>query len=471
MRQFTPQGEQWFAYGGDFGDVPNDGSFCIDGLVSPDRVPGPGLLELKKVLEPVLVEAVDLADGRFRVTNRYAFLTLAHLDITWQVTSDTGLVAQGMLPASGIAPGTSGEMTIPIGWSASARGRQRWLDIVFTTASECDWAPRGHEVARTQFTLSQATLPTHCPNKRGVMPVSVSRNRFELTAVGEDTSTLVNLERGTIDTVAFHNAPLLVEGPRYHVWRAPTDNDKPYVEAWKRAGLHAVQARCEMADWTSDASELVLEARHILAGPSHMPAFRAKQHVTLNGSGVIIVTTTLETLAKLEMLPRIGITLTLPSQFNRLAWCGLGPHENYPDRDRSARMGVWKSTVEEAMVERIMPQENGARGGVQWVSLTNPRGPGLLAASTTPLWMSAQRYTSADLTAAMHTTDLVPRDQVILNLDVAMCGLGTASCGPGPLEQYQLKPGTFTFTVALLPYSQNDREPGSLARDLLTGRV
>ncbi len=466
MRQITPDGREWFAYGGDFGDTPHDGSFCIDGLVSPDRIPGPGLIELKKVLEPVLVEPIDLAAGRLKLTNRYAFLSLAHLDISWKVTSERGIEGQGILPCSGLAPGSTGDITVPIDDVAAVHQRQCWLDVVFTTSAESSWAPRGFEIARTQWVLSAATPPEGTTLGRANRPMAVTVAEKFAIASGAGFHARFNLEKGTVDDYSYQNTPLLLEGPRYHVWRAPTDNDKPYVEAWRNAGLHSAVARAARVDWDVEKDTFRLSAEHVLAGPSHMPAFSAKQQVMLMGSGVIIVTTALETLAKLEMLPRVGITLTLPVQYNRLAWCGLGPHENYPDRDRSARMGAWKSTVEEAMVERIMPQENGARGGVQWVSLTNGRGTGLIAASTTPLWMSAQRYTSADLTAAMHTTELVRRDEVILNLDVAMCGLGTASCGPGPLEQYQLKPGTFQFTVALMPFNQSDWAPQDLASEL-----
>jgi hypothetical protein len=156
--------------------------------------------------------------------------------------------------------------------------------------------------------------------------------------------------------------------------------------------------------------------------------------------------------------------LSLPAGLDRFAWYGRGPHESYSDRKESAPVGVYRGTVQEQFMPYIMPQENGNKTDVRWAAVTDARGMGLLAVGMPLLNVSAHHYALEDLTCARHTYELVPRKETFLYLDHAQAGLGSQSCGPGPLPQYLLEPQETTFTVRLQPFSGDAISPMSLSR-------
>ena len=164
---------------------------------------------------------------------------------------------------------------------------------------------------------------------------------------------------------------------------------------------------------------------------------------SLYGSGDLLIENTVEASPQLPPLPRMGLTLSLPGGFERFSWFGRGPHENYIDRKSGAAVGLYRGTVDEQHVPYILPQENGNKTEVRWLTLTNGSGLGLLAVGMPLMEASASHYTSHDLYRAFHTHELTRREEIILNLDDRQCGLGGASCGPGTLPQYLIQPGRF----------------------------
>ena len=164
IRQRTADGEEWFAYGGDFGDQPNDGNFCLNGLISPDREPHPGLWEYKKILEPVTVEPVNLATGEVKITNRRDFTDLSDLAISWEVTADGQAVQSGTLPSLSLRPGESAIVRVPLAPIAPQPATDYWLMIRFALAAPTRYAPAGHEVAWAQF-----ALPAEAEDRKSVV--------------------------------------------------------------------------------------------------------------------------------------------------------------------------------------------------------------------------------------------------------------------------------------------------------------
>jgi beta-galactosidase/beta-glucuronidase len=244
FRRVTPEGKIWWAYGGDFGDEPNDGNFCLNGLVAPDRTPHPALWEYKKLLEPVRVEAVNLAQGQLRVHNRYHRCSLAHLELDWRLEVD-GLPCQaGTLPPLATLPGKHDEIRIPFAADRLPDGREFWLTLRFCHAAATPWAPAGHEVAWAQFRVAG-------PSPEPCTAVQVAGG---VVAAGDDSGSLVQLAAGNI-TATFDRhtgqltsyrlgeRDLLVRGPVLHFWRAPTDNDEglwgldKMAIRWRDAGL------------------------------------------------------------------------------------------------------------------------------------------------------------------------------------------------------------------------------------------
>jgi beta-galactosidase len=169
----------------------------------------------------------------------------------------------------------------------------------------------------------------------------------------------------------------------------------------------------------------------------------------------------------LSPLPRLGVRLVLPGEYEQFAWYGRGPQETYPDRERGARMGLYRSTVHDQFVPYVTPQEHGNKTGVRWAALTDEHGFGLLAVGQPTLNVSAHHYTAHDLAQARHTHELRPRQDVFLNLDLAQSGLGSESCGPGVLPQYQLDEPVYRYRLRLRPLSGATDSPVELSKQVL----
>jgi beta-galactosidase len=267
---------------------------------------------------------------------------------------------------------------------------------------------------------------------------------------------------------------LLAEGPRLNAWRAPTDNDglKAYPErtdkllaAWLAAGLNRLELRSTILSLGQPEPQVVrFEVKTVAQAPGCPVAFEQRQVYTIYSSGDILIENSITADQSLPPLPRIGLTMQLPAGFEQFSWYGRGPHENYVDRNAGAAVGLYHSTVEMQYVPYIMPQENGNKTAVRWLTLANEAGIGLLAAGSLPLEAGVSHYTADDLYRAFHTNELARRTEVILNLDYRQCGLGGASCGPGTLPQYLIQPGAFEFTVRLRPFMVGDEEPVRLSR-------
>jgi len=455
VRQVTPGGVAWFAYGGDFGDEPNDGNFCIDGLCFPDRVPYPGLLEYKNVLEPVWVEAADLSAGQVTLHNRYEFISLAHLQGAWQVRQDGDLVAEGLLPDLDLEPHGTAAVTLPYHLPPPAPGATYWLNLIFTLRADTSWAEAGHVVATAQFELPIPRRPApvlRLVDMPGLHVQPVGRAGL-VTVTGEDFELSFDTERGGLDRWSFRGAELLERGPRLNFWRAPTDNDVNIAKDWLAVGLDRLVPsvrRCQQM--SQGASAVVFEVDLVLAAYARRPAFAASQRYTLYGSGDLLIETHLRPLSALPVLPRIGLQLGVPARFDRLAWYGRGPHECYADRQESARVGVHAGRVHDQYVPYVRPQDYGNKAEVRWAALTDARGLGMAAlAPAAGPWLqtSAQEYSTEDLTRARHTFELQPCGHIVWNLDHLQAGLGSNSCGPGPLPQYLIQPVERRFALRL----------------------
>ena len=467
IRQRTESGEEWFAYGGDFGDEPNDGNFCIDGLSFPDRTPHSGLIEYKKIIEPVHVELLDPMAGRVRVVNRHDFASLSHLEGVWSLAKDGEVMQQGMLPALDAPAGGAVELTLPLERREPEAGCTYWLNLSFALARDALWAPRGHEVAWAQFELPAKTEAPRILLSR--MPaISVADSETEIAISGDDFRLIFSRWEGTIGCWEWQGLRLLTRGPRLNVWRAPTDNDVHIARRWREAGLDRLQHRVDrVAVIRSLARAAQVEVESVLSAYSRRPAFRCRYVWTIYGSGDVLIETTVTPAGGLPNLPRIGLQLRMPGSFDRFTWYGRGPHESYVDRKESARVSLYAGTVQEQYVPYIMPQENGNKSDTRWAAVTNAQGMGLLAIGLPLLNVSAHHYTPEDFTRAMHTYELARRDETILHLDHAHCGLGSNSCGPGPLNAYLLKPEKMSFSLRLRPLASEIMSPMRLAREEL----
>ncbi len=445
--------QPFFAYGGDFGDQPNDGNFCIDGLTTPEHDPHTGLIELKKIYQPLLAE--HLGGGRVRITNRNHFTDLSWLDGVWRLCRDGAAVRSDDLAPLDIAPGASREFELDLG-DLSANGDWQ-LELLFTLRRDTLWASRGFLVAREQFAIKAATTrPLHAA---ALAPIDVSLIEGDAMVTGREFAALFSLDTGRMEWFEFQGQPMISTAVEPNLWRAPIDNDRNVMEQWKRAGLDRLQARVvEAAFEQPSPSVFRFTAETVHGAPSLIPALRLRSEYTLYGDGTLSFRFDFRPEGELPSLPRLGVTMALEGNVDRVKWYGRGPHENYSDKKTAAHVGLYSGTVAEQHEEYVRPQENGAKTDVQWAMMHDARGLGLLFVGEPTFTFSAHDYTDHDLTLAEHTYELERSEFVHLNIDLAQNGLGSASCGPGPLEQYILPvaPATLRFTMRPAVHGSDD---------------
>ena len=265
---------------------------------------------------------------------------------------------------------------------------------------------------------------------------------------------------GTLSALEFRGLPLLEQGPRLNFWRAPTDNDCGISQDWRKAGLDRLLSRVSRTEVERlDARTLRFTSEFTLAAKSLRPAFTAVASYTVRSDGDILLEQSLIPADELPPLPRVGVQLVLDGRLNHMEWYGRGPHENYVDRKESAPVGRYRGTVQEQYVPYVRPQEFGAKSDCRWAALTDRRGIGLLASGQPLLIVTAHHYSPENLTAARHTFDLVRKNRTYLYLDYRHCGLGSASCGPGPLAEYLIEPKPMRFQLRLRPVCLTTDDP------------
>ncbi|MFI5356584.1 MAG: beta-galactosidase small subunit, partial [Opitutales bacterium] len=271
----------------------------------------------------------------------------------------------------------------------------------------------------------------------------------------------VNRAGGVLENFRRRGRVVIARGPRLNVWRAPTDNDGlklfPVVNwggargltDWLAAGYNRLELADSKVSVQPGPTEVVVDVEQRWLVPGARRFITHIHRYTLDGAGALQVANEFAIDRQLPELPRLGVSLVLPTEFEQLAWLGRGPWENYTDRKRSAMVGLYRTTVTADYVPYIVPQEHGNKTDVRWLHLHDRKGRGVRFLAQPKMEASASHYPAADLFAAKHTTDLVARPEVQVNLDYAQRGLGTASCGPDTLPQYRIEPGAYRFGFAI----------------------
>ncbi|MGH2409744.1 MAG: beta-galactosidase domain 4-containing protein, partial [Chloroflexota bacterium] len=456
IRRTDPSGHPYWAYGGDFGDQPNDQNFVCDGLIWPDRGPHPAMHEFKYLIQPVTVELVDPARGVLRIVNRQDFRDLGWLGGAWELTVDGATRAVGELPVLVAGPGQGQDIHLPIDPPGDEPG-ERFLTVCFTQREATPWAPAGHEVAWEQLALPETPprpIRAIDPGQRLMVDESASR----ITLRAGEAKAVFDRETGLLISFGAGAGNLLRRGPRLNVWRAPTDNDglklrnetgKPLAR-WLGLGLDRVtyQLREIQIDERSGDARCV-EIVHTASGRGQWEDFTHGHRYTMTAAGDLWVENSVILGEGIEDIPRVGVSLVLDPILEHLTWFGRGPWDNYRDRKAGAAVGRWRSTVSEQYVPYIMPQEHGHKCDTRSLLLSDARGFGLEVTGRPTFEFSALHLSDDDLFRATHTTDIAPRAEVFLNLDAAHRGLGTLSCGPDTLSRYQLLDREYRFAYVL----------------------
>lgn len=450
LRKTAPDGRRFFAYGGDFGDQPNNNNFCCNGLVAPDREPHPHYAEVRKVHQFVRVRAEGAAAGRVMVTNTYAFLNLDRFDATWQLDRNGVAVQQGSLGRLDVAPGASRSLTVPFKTPppAEAGGDEYFLTVRFALPEKTAWADAGFVVAWDQIPVR--TTPPRAGAAANPATAVVQVRRDGADAVLESAGFVARIDGkdGGLASFRAGGRELLRSPMRLNFWRVPTDNDIGWkmpktLQVWQAAGPGA---RLERLDVTNGAAGSARVTAHfaVPAGST-----RARIEYEADAAGRLGVAVTVEPRAAggkaLPDLPRVGVQFAVAPDLAAVEWYGRGPQENHLDRKTGSPVGRYRSTVAEWITPYVRPQENGNRTDIRWLTLRGAAGGLMIRADGAPLMASAWPYGMDDLAAAKHNNELPRRDFITVNVDHLQMGVGGDNSWGLPVhEEYRL-PATRTY--------------------------
>lgn len=452
FRKRTADGRDLWAYGGDYGDRPNDGNGG-DGLVFADRRVQPELEEVKKVYQFIKVEPVDLSNGRVRVRNKHLFADLSYAEGSWELTEDGVVVQRGRLPRLRIQAGQSEEVTLAVRRAAvNKSGAEYFLKVTFVLAADAPWAKRGHVVAWDQFALPPAPLALIHTRADAAPELTVNETADAVVLRGPRFHARVGKASGALEAYEYDGRPLIVGPLAPNYWRAPTDNDRGN-QMLKRLGVWRTAA-AERKVTNVSVERLAARAARVTAEATLAPAgSKTRTTFTVHSNGVIEVESVLTPAADAPELPRVGMQALIPGEFRHVEWYGRGPHETYRDRRTGAAVGIYRATVDELWTPYVEPQENGNRTDVRWVTFTNGAGAGLRAVGLGgTLNFSAWPFPMSELERAKHSAEIRMSKEITVNLDYMQRGVGgDDSWGALPQEQYRIPATQHDYKFRLEP--------------------
>jgi beta-galactosidase len=448
-------GEQYWAYGGDYGDIPNDDNFCCNGIVQPDRKPNPHLNEVKKVYQYIKVYPVDVAAGDVRIHNKYAFVSLDFADISWELTVNGKLIQQGTLPSMSLGAGQQQDVTIGITEPAiKPAGAEYLLKVIFSLSQDTLWADAGHVVAWDQLEVPWSVDPETPEDPAGMDGLTLSDAGDSYVVTGTNFEVVIGKTTGSLESFVFDSNEFFASDLVPNFWRAPTDNDvgngMPSEHAeWKSAGA----TRLVDGILTSQPQSSVVE----ISVDMTLPGVNNSDYdvvYTIYGNSDVHVEASIDPCGPLSELPRFGMQMAMPGRFNRIQWLGRGPWETYWDRKTGGAVGLYNLEAEDFIFDYVRPQENANRTDVRWMTVTDGNGRGLLVKGDGLLMTSAWPYTMSDLEAANHTYELGRRNIVTVNIDYKQMGVGgDNSWGAEIHPEYMLPAQYYSFGFTISPIS------------------
>lgn len=475
----TADGRKIYAYGGDNGEFPHDGNFCMDGLVYPDRTVHTGLLEFKNVYRPVRVVSYDQASGELCLRNYMDFTNAKDvLTLSWKLLCDgvsveTGIIEQEQMPD--ILPHEEGYLTLPMKIPAKGKATlllyyNRRKDIVKEKGS-MDIFPKefcfgfdeimlesGENVNQTAKRLLQRRRTADGQEEARVC---VREEELSIIIEGKDWRYVYDKKTGLFSQMVYKNQNLLEKPMEYNIWRAPTDNDRNIKKQWIRAGYDRTVSRAYDTEVSQRKTEDGIEIKSYLSISAiylqRIADIKAKWIVYPDGN--IDFSLNVSRAPRFPFLPRFGLRLFLPQEMENVIYCGIGPNESYADKRQSGWYGRFAAAVTDLHEDYIRPQENGAHTDCDYVIVEKDT-LAFAAAGTKPFSFHVSHYAQEELTAKAHNYELEPSPYTIVCLDYAQSGVGSNSCGPELLPKYRLDSPQFTFALGIRFWNKDKEDSG-----------
>lgn len=452
-------GNKYYAYGGDFNakHYPHQENFCMNGLIWPDRTPGPQLFEVKKVYQNIHFQKKDLEKGVITVTNEYAFTNLNDYQFRWELFKNGIKTDEGEFSMT-LAPLSNKDIQLNLPQLDIKAGEEYLLNLYAITTKSTDLVPTGHLSAYDQLTFDNNNYFAAGTSDKSYAKPSFTKKNNKIEVKAGDVVAVFdasnNYRSSGLMSYQKGGREVLKQSVKPNFWRAPIDNDfgadiQRKLSVWRGAGDNR---HLRSAEVTEENNSVVITYQYRLTDVSADYI----QSYSVDGDGAITVHTQYKTTnTDIKEIPRFGNVITLPVKLDNYQYYGRGPQENYIDRCSGAMLGIYQSKVKDQYVRYLRPQENGNKTDVRWLTLTDDTGFGLKVEASQPVGVTALHNASEDFDPGMtkkhqHFNDIYPRDEVVLSIDLFQRGIGgTNSWGQLPLEKYRYQNKDYDFSYKL----------------------
>lgn len=469
-RGITTDGRKVFHYGGDSGEYPHDGNFCVDGMVSPDRIPHPALAEYKNVIRPVRAALVSKEEfgGRDAVnenwlsvelTNKLDFTNLKdYLKIEAELLIDGEVVETCDLGTLDLAPHEKTVVKVPFSTAylqhkSSESGVS--VKLRYLQQSERLLTATGHELGFDQLFLKERDIPFVAAGEsdkiaeKTVDSVCIEENQTTIIITGETFKYCFDRLHGSFVSLVINNQSILERPLEFNIWRAPTDNDRNIRNTWQEARYDRAFPRVYETKVSKENGVTAIYCRLAITAIQIQHILDLEVTWFIGADGTITVQMNGKRNKELPFLPRFGLRLFLPKHYDKVNYLGYGPGESYVDKRRSTWHGRFTQKVSDMYVDTIKPQENSSHYGCEDLTLYSSLGSSIHVTGKAPFSFQASNYTQEELTVKAHNYELEKAEETVLCLDYKMSGIGSNSCGPALSEKYQLNEEDISFMVTL----------------------
>ena len=452
---------QFLAFGGGFGEYPNDHYFIHKGVVFSDRSPKPHYPEMKRVYQWIGIAQDDLADGKIKIRNKYAFINLNRFKGSWTLSEDGTAIDKGTIGILDLAPGAEKTVAIDFKKFTPKPGAKYDLRVSFTLNNDELWAKAGYEIAAGQFELPMQS-PAVAENSSAMSAVRLQETNDTITVTGKGFSVTFDKTAGTISQLVRDGQNLLLSngGPRLNLWRAPHQKDDMWAyKDWHNSGLDDLHWTVTQFNATTVSVDAVRVETTVKGTGKNQFSVLHSATYTVYGDGSIVVDNAVTPQGRKIPLARMGVRLQLPKSFDQFTYLGRGPMENYSDRKRGSDIGLYSSTVQQQLTPYAKPMECGNHEDVHWAALTGKNLPTLMVqADENVLQVSALPYTDEVMAPIEYSIDRPASAGTVVNVATHTLGVGSNGCGPRPLEPYLLwsTSDTFSYVLRLLPAGQGN---------------
>ncbi|BAX80559.1 glycoside hydrolase family 2 TIM barrel-domain containing protein [Labilibaculum antarcticum] len=451
LEKTNESGQKFYAYGGDFGDIPNDENFCLNGVFASDRTPNPHAWECKYIFQPVVFEAANLENTQVRIINRFAFTNLNKYEVRWILSENGKQLQAGILLNQDIAAGNSAMVTVPFKKVAFTKDSDYWLRLSLHEKTDRLWCEKGFEVAKGQMLLKKRE-PFQVSASQSKEKITANESDTEITIKGKDFSVAVSKVNGQLISYNINGLEQLKSALQPNFWRPAIDNDT--------RGASSKEFHRSMKPWKDLVENLKTNGVTVTSTDSKMVKLTVKQSFedkielvtsyTIFNDGKIDVKLEMDADENLPNMIRFGMTMGVSGTFNNTTYYGNGPFENYSDRKQSAEVDEYSLKTDDLFYSYEKPQENGNRTETRWVKLmTENKKSGIKIVGKPHFGFSVWPYSSQNLGDAKHPYDLKSQGFYTLNIDFAQAGLGGTLSQT--LPQYILKSGKYSFEFTIAP--------------------